>query len=222
MIDRRLSDSKLVSLYQNGNEEAFELLLHRHKSKVYTSIYLIVKDRYVAEDLLQETFIKAINTIRSGRYNEEGKFSPWLGRIAHNLAIDYFRKCKRYPEIVLDDGSRVFNSMEFSEESIESKQEKKDTKARLRDFIKELPEEQKQVLIMRHFLQMSFQEIADRTGVSINTALGRMRYALINLRKKMTKSRAYDKNFYPTRFDQVFIPRDFGEGGQGDQQRPPV
>jgi len=216
MIDRRFSDSQLVSLYQNGNEEAFEVLLHRHKSKIYTAIYLIVKDRYIAEDLLQETFIKAINTIRGGRYNEEGKFAPWLGRIAHNLAIDYFRKCKRYPEIVLEDGSQVWNSMDFSEESFESRQVAKDNKEKLRSLIKELPEEQKQVLIMRHFLQMSFQEIADRTGVSINTALGRMRYALINLRKKMTKSRAYDKDVYRTRFDQVFIPRDYGEGGEGD------
>lgn len=216
MINSRFSDSQLVLLYQNGNEGAFEVLLHRHKSKLYTAIYLIVKDRYVAEDLLQETFIKAINTIRGGRYNEEGKFSPWISRIAHNLAIDYFRKNKRYPEIILEDGSRVFNSMEFSEESMESKQIAKETKTKLRDYIKELPEEQKQVLIMRHYLQMSFQEIADRTGVSINTALGRMRYALINLRKKMIKNRAYDKNFYSTRPDQVFIPRDYGEGGEGD------
>lgn len=216
MIDNRLSDSQLVSLYQNGNDEAFELLLNRHKSKIYTSIYLIVKDRYVAEDLLQETFIKAINTIRSGRYNEEGKFAPWLGRIAHNLSIDHFRKCKRYPEIILEDGSRVFDSIEFAEESAESKQEKKDVKTRLRELVKELPDEQKQVLIMRHFLQMSFQEIADRTGVSINTALGRMRYALINLKRKMTKDRAYDKNFYPTRSDQVYLPRDHGGGGQGN------
>ena len=216
MKDSRFSDSQLVSLYQDGSEEAFEMLLFRHKSRIYTAIYLIVKDRYVAEDLLQETFIKAINTIRSGRYNEEGKFSPWISRIAHNLAIDHFRRCKRYPEIVLEDGSRVFNSMDFSEESIESLQIAKENKERLRSMIKELPDEQKQVLIMRHFLQMSFQEIADRTGVSINTALGRMRYALINLRKKMLKSRAYDKDVYRTRFDQVFIPRDYGEGREGD------
>lgn len=215
MIDSRFGDSKLVSLYQNGNEEAFEILLNRHKSRIYTAIYLIVKDRYVAEDLLQETFIKAVSTIRSGRYNEEGKFSPWLSRIAHNLAIDYFRKRKRYPEIVLEDGSSVFNSVEFSEESIESKQIMRDNKSRLRSLIKELPDEQKQVLIMRHYLQMSFQEIADRTGVSINTALGRMRYALINLRKKMIKTRAYDKDVYRARFDQVFIPRDIGERGEG-------
>lgn len=216
MIDNRLSDSQLVSLYQNGNEEAFEMLLHRHKSKLYTAIYLIVKDRYTAEDLLQETFVKAINTIRGGRYNEEGKFQPWISRIAHNLAIDHFRKNKRYPEIILEDGSRVFNSLEFAEDSMESKQVLRDSRTKLRLFIKELPVEQKQVLIMRHYLQMSFQEIAERTGVSINTALGRMRYALINLRKKMVKNRAYDKNFYANGLDQVFIPRDYGGGEQGD------
>jgi RNA polymerase sigma-70 factor (ECF subfamily) len=217
MIQNKSSDSELVSRYQNGNEKAFEVLLHRHKSRVYTAIYLIVKDRYIAEDLLQETFIKAINTIRGGRYNEEGKFLPWISRIAHNLAIDHFRKEKRYPEIVLEDGSRLLNSMDFAEESAEEKQLLKDTALRLRGFIKELPTEQKQVLIMRHFLKMSFQEIAERTNVSINTALGRMRYALINLRKKMIKNHlAYDKDFYPERSDQVFIPRDHGEGGTGD------
>ncbi|MCI0751269.1 MAG: RNA polymerase sigma factor [Flammeovirgaceae bacterium] len=217
MIDSRFSDSQLVSLYQQGNEEAFEMLLHRHKSRLYTAIYLIVKDRYVAEDLLQETFIKAVNTIRDGRYNEEGKFFPWMSRIANNLAIDHFRKCKRYPEVVLEDGSRVFNSMEFVSASEEDKQLMKDTRTKLRDFIKELPEEQKQVLIMRHFLKMSFQEIAERTEVSINTALGRMRYALINLRKKMIKNHiAYDKDLYTKRPDQVFIPRDYGGGGEGN------
>ncbi|MEY4931460.1 MAG: hypothetical protein RI909_2184, partial [Bacteroidota bacterium] len=204
MIDSRFSDSQLVSLYQTGNEEAFDMLLHRHKSRIYTAIYMIVKDRYEAEDLLQDTFIKAVNTIKSGRYNEEGKFLPWISRIAHNLAIDRFRRNKRYPEVVLEDGSRVFDSMQFSEESHESKQLIRDSRSRLRDLIKELPVEQKQVLIMRHYLEMSFQEIADRSGVSINTALGRMRYALINLRKKMNKNNiAYDKDFYPKRSDQV-------------------
>src|ERR1041384_170434 len=168
MIQNKWSDSELVSRYKDGNEKAFEILLHRHKSRVFTAIYLIVKDRYVAEDLLQETFIKAINTIRGGRYNEEGKFLPWISRIAHNLAIDHFRKNKRYPEVVLEDGSRVFNSLNFAEDSMESKQITKETHSKLRGYIKDLPVEQKQVLIMRHFLQMSFQEIADRTGVSIN------------------------------------------------------
>jgi RNA polymerase sigma factor (sigma-70 family) len=217
MIDKRCSDSQLVSLYQQGNEEAFEVLLHRHKSRIYTAIYLIVKDRYKAEDLLQETFIKAVNTIKGGRYNEEGKFLPWLSRIAHNMAIDAFRRSRRYPEIILEDGSAVFNSMEFAEDSAESLQIAQETQGRLRDFIKELPAEQKQVLVMRHYLDMSFQEIADKTGVSINTALGRMRYALINLRKKMTKiHNAYDKNLYPKRPDQVYLPRDHGEGSTGD------
>ena len=217
MIDKRFSDSQLVTLYQTGNEEAFEMLLHRHKSRIYTAIYMIVKDRYVAEDLLQDTFIKAVNTIKGGRYNDEGKFLPWISRIAHNLAIDRYRRDKRYPEVVLEDGSRVFDSLQFSEESFEAKQLLQDSKARLRDLIKELPPEQKQVLIMRHYLDMSFQEIADRTGVSINTALGRMRYSLINLRKKMIKNNiAYDKDFYPNRSDQVSIPRDLGGGDEGD------
>ncbi len=217
MIDNRSSDSQLVSFYQQGNEEAFTVLLYRHKSRIYTAIYLIVKDRYKAEDLLQETFIKAVNTIKGGRYNEEGKFLPWLSRIAHNLAIDSFRRSRRYPEIVLEDGSRVFNSMEFSEDSAETQQIAQETQGRLRGFIKELPVEQKQVLIMRHYMDMSFQEIAEQTGVSINTALGRMRYALINLRKKMTKTQyAYDQNVYPKRPDQVYLPRDFRGGNSGD------
>src|SRR5688500_12455505 len=137
MIEKGLSDSQLVSLYRDGNEDAFEVLLHRHKSKIYTAIYLIVKDRYTAEDLLQETFVKAINTIRGGRYNEEGKFLPWISRIAHNLAIDHFRKEKRYPEVVLEDGSRVFNSLYFAEESAESKQVFRETRIELLDFIRE-------------------------------------------------------------------------------------
>ena len=217
MIDKKTSDSQLVSLYQQGNEEAFKSLLLRHKSRVYTAIYLIVKDRYVAEDLLQETFIKAVNTIKSGRYNEEGKFLPWICRIAHNMAIDYFRKEKRSPEIVLEDGNSVFNSLQFSGNTMELQEIGRENKKWLRLCVKELPTEQKQVLIMRHFLDMSFQEIADRTGVSINTALGRMRYALINLRKMMLKTQyAYDKNIYTKRPDQVPLPRDFGRGEPGN------
>lgn len=217
MIDKKSGDSELLSLYQQGNEEAFEVLLHRHKSRIYTAIYLIVKDRYRAEDLLQETFIKAVNTIKSGRYNEEGKFLPWISRIAHNLAIDSYRKKRRYPEIIMEDNSRLFNSMEFAEDSAETTQVWQDTQTRLRELIKELPPEQKQVLIMRHYMDMSFQEIADQTGVSINTALGRMRYALINLRKKMIKTPyAYDENVYPRRSDQVYLPRDHRGRSQRD------
>ncbi|HNP19252.1 MAG TPA: sigma-70 family RNA polymerase sigma factor [Fulvivirga sp.] len=194
----KISDGKLVSLYKNGSEEAFEQLLYRHKSRIFTTIYLIVKDNYVAEDLLQETFIKAIRTIKEGRYNEEGKFLPWILRIAHNLAIDNFRKEKRYPTVILEDGSSVFNTLRFAEDSVESEHVKQDTHAKLRQLIEELPEAQREVLVMRHYMDMSFQDISESTGVSINTALGRMRYALINLRKKMKQYKiAYDQNIYP-------------------------
>lgn len=193
-----VSDSQLISQYKKGSEEAFAELVNRHKNKIYTTVYLIVKDQFLAEDLLQETYVKVVNTIKSGRYNEEGKFLPWVTRIAHNLAIDHFRKAKRYPMIVMEDGSNIFNTLEFSEDSIESRQIQQDTHALLRDLIKELPDSQREVLMMRHYMQMSFQEIAEATDVSINTALGRMRYALINLRKKMTKLNiAYDQNLYP-------------------------
>lgn len=194
----QLSDSALISLYVAGDENAFELLLNRHKNKVFTTILLIVKDTYTAEDLLQDTFIKAIHTIKGGRYNEEGRFSSWICRIAHNLAIDFFRKEKRSPVVTLEDGSNILNALSFAEDSAESVQIKEETHARLRELIQQLPPAQKEVLIMRHYADMSFQEIAEATGVSINTALGRMRYALINLRKKLsTDNNVYDKNIYP-------------------------
>jgi RNA polymerase sigma factor (sigma-70 family) len=180
----QVSDSELISLYIQGDERAFETLLNRHKARLYTTIYLIVKDQYVAEDLLQDCFIKAVDTIKGGRYNEEGKFLPWILRIGHNLAIDFFRREKRYPNVVFEDGSNVFNSLDFSEDSIESVQIKQETHDQLREMIQRLPDVQREVLIMRHYEDLSFQEIADATGVSINTALGRMRYALINLRKQ--------------------------------------
>ncbi len=198
MAHNQISDSTLVSLYKNGDEKAFETLVHRHKAKVYTTILLIVKDHFIAEDLLQDTFIKAIKTIKSGKYNEEGKFLPWITRIAHNLAIDFFRKEKRYPKVLLEDGANVLNTLNFAEDSIESAQIKKETYSKLRVLIQKLPEKQREVLIMRHYAEMSFQEIADATSVSVNTALGRMRYALINLRKQMNKYKiTYDKNVYP-------------------------
>ncbi len=194
----RISDSELVSLYINGDEDAFKELVLRHKNKVFTTIHLIVKDRYLAEDLLQETFIKAINTMKAGNYNDEGKFLPWLLRIGHNLAIDNFRRSKRYPTVMMEDGTNVFNTLEFAEKPIEDQQIKRDSINKLKKHIQELPESQKEVLIMRTYLDMSFKEIAEATGVSINTALGRMRYALINLKKKMKEnSLAYDKNNYP-------------------------
>ena len=197
MNKTELNDSELLSLYIGGNEEAFEELVNRHKDRVFTTIYLIVKDRYTAEDLMQEVFIKAIRTIKSGRYNEEGKFLPWILRIAHNISIDHFRKSKRYPTIIMEDGSSVFNSLEFSEATIEDEHIKQDTYNLLKAYIKDLPDSQREVLVMRHYMKMSFQEIAEATDVSINTALGRMRYALINLRKKFEQTQnAYDKNLY--------------------------
>lgn len=200
MKNAAISDSTLVSQYIQGNEEAFAELIKRHKSKVYSTIYLIVKDRYLAEDLLQDVFIKVIHKMKGGQYNDEGKFLPWVVRIAHNLAIDYFRRNKRYPTIVMDEGMNIFNSLNFSEDSSESIQIKGENEALIRSLIHKLPESQREVVLMRHFSDMSFQEIADSTGVSINTALGRMRYALINLRKELTKQPkpiVYDKNVYP-------------------------
>ncbi|MFN3757890.1 MAG: RNA polymerase sigma factor [Algoriphagus aquaeductus] len=191
-------DGELIAQYRNGSEAAFDLLVDRYQSKVYTTIFLIVKDQEIAEDLLQDVFVKVIQTLNSDKYNEEGKFQPWLMRIAHNLAIDHFRKAKRYPTIVLEDGSNLLNSMKFAEDSIEDIRVKEETLEMVKRLIEELPDTQKEVLIMRHYLEMSFQEIADQTGVSINTALGRMRYALIHLRKKMKQLNvAYDKIFYP-------------------------
>jgi len=191
-------DSELIAQYRNGNEAAFDLLVDRYQSKVFTTIYLIVKDQYVAEDLLQDVFVKVVQTIHSDRYSEEGKFQPWLMRIAHNLAIDHFRKSKRYPTILMEDGSNLFNSLMFAEASVEDHRVKEETLEMVKKLIEELPEAQKEVLVMRHYLDMSFQEIADQTGVSINTALGRMRYALIHLRKKMKQLNfAYDKIIYP-------------------------
>jgi RNA polymerase sigma-70 factor (ECF subfamily) len=198
MIKIQVSDAALLSAYIQGDDKAFETLVKRSKSKLYTTIYLIVKDRYIAEDLMQEAYIKAIDVIKSGRYNEEGKFLPWILRISHNMAIDHFRKDKRYPTIVLEDGSKVFNSFDFAEDSVEELQMKADQIENIREMIKKLPDEQREVLVMRHYEDLSFQEIADQTGVSINTALGRMRYALINLRKMLNKQEiAYDAKLYP-------------------------
>ena len=180
-----LNDQDLVTLYLSGNESALAELLRRHKSKIYTSIFLLVKDQYLAEDIFQDAFIKVINTLRSGRYNEEGKFLPWVLRIAHNLVIDHFRKEKRTPVITSADGTDILNLIQIHEESAEDRLLRAQSHVDLRRLIHLLPDEQKEVLIMRHYGELSFKEIADITDVSINTALGRMRYALSNLRKMM-------------------------------------
>ena len=198
MQTQKLDDSVLVKSYIEGNERSLEILILRHKQRVFSFIYSKVQDRDVAEDIFQDTFVKIINTLKMGKYNEEGKFQPWVMRIAHNMAIDHFRKAKRYPTILLEDGSNLLNSLSFAEDSSEEQRIKDETHAWVRNLIDELPEAQKEVVIMRHYLDMSFQEIAEQTGVSINTALGRMRYALNHIRKKMKQvNSAYDKIIYP-------------------------
>ncbi|TZF82653.1 sigma-70 family RNA polymerase sigma factor [Pedobacter sp. BS3] len=179
------SDQELIHLYVSGHEKGLEELITRHKSKIFTSIYLLVKDEYLAEDIFQDTFIKVIHTLKAGKYNEEGKFLPWVLRIAHNLVIDHFRKDKRTPVITNGDGFDIFDVLKFYDESIEDRMVREQTHRELKALIHLLPSEQKEVLIMRHYGDLSFKEIADITNVSINTALGRMRYALNNLRKMM-------------------------------------
>lgn len=179
------SDQDIINLYLSGNEAALEELILKHQSKIYTSIYLMVKDSYLAEDIFQDTFIKVINTLKAGKYNEEGKFLPWVIRIAHNLVIDHFRKEKRTPIIANVEGFDIFEVLNFQDESGEDRMVREQTYKDLRTMIHLLPSEQKEVLIMRHYGDLSFKEIADITNVSINTALGRMRYALNNLRKMM-------------------------------------
>ncbi len=182
-----LSDQDLIHSYLEGHETGLQELIKRHKSKVYTSIYLLVKDQYLAEDIFQDTFIKVINTLRAGKYNEEGKFLPWVIRIAHNLVIDYFRKEKRTPLIATQEGFDIFSVIHILDENAEDRMIREQTHTDIRKLIEKLPEEQKEVLIMRHYGDLSFKEIADITEVSINTALGRMRYALNNLRKMMAE-----------------------------------
>ena len=179
-----ISDQELIGKYLSGNEKSLEKLIFRHKRKVFAYIMMVVKDDQVADDIFQDTFIKVINTIRSGSYKEEGKFIQWVMRIAHNLIIDHFRRNKRIPVINnSNDEFDIFDMVRITDPSIEEQIIMEQIFDDVRALIELLPEEQKEVLVMRHYSNMSFKEIADVTNVSINTALGRMRYALINLRK---------------------------------------
>ena len=182
-----VSDQELVHHYINGNTEALSTLVMRHKSRLYSSIYLLVKDKYLAEDIFQDTFIKIIDTLKIGKYTDEGKFLPWAMRIAHNLCVDHFRRIKRSPSIRTSDDRDIFEVLNFSEESAETTMIKRQSHDRVRDMLQRLPEDQREVIILRHYADMSFKEIAAATNCSINTALGRMRYGLINLRKLMTQ-----------------------------------
>ncbi len=182
-----LTDQQLIASYLKGNEHHLELLITKHKEKVFTAIFFLVKDRELAEDLFQDTFIKVINTLRSGKYNEEGKFLPWVQRIAHNLVIDYFRKNQRMRMVHDKDDYSIIDNLKLTDENAQDKWMREQTHGQLRKLIDELPYEQREVIILRHFGDMSFKEVADATGVCINTSLGRMRYALINLRSLIEK-----------------------------------
>ncbi|MCF8228752.1 MAG: sigma-70 family RNA polymerase sigma factor [Bacteroidales bacterium] len=179
-----VSDKELISRYLQGNQASLEKLIIRHKNKVFAYILMIVKDKDLADDIFQDTFIKVINTIKAGNYKEEGKFIQWVMRIAHNLIIDHFRKSKRIP--VVDNSNEdfdIFDTISLTDKSVEERMITDQIHEDVRKLIDYLPPEQKEVLFMRHYSQMSFKDIAEQTDVSINTALGRMRYALINLRK---------------------------------------
>ena len=183
MLLKNLTDKDLISSYLDGQTSSFEVLLDRHKNRVFSFIISKIKDKDLAEDIFQDTFIKVINSLQKGKYNEEGKFLPWILRISHNLVIDHFRKESKMRSIRPTDNFDIFDIIENKEINQEQKMIKDQIQADLKILIQQLPEDQRQVLILRYFEDMSFKKIADLTKVSINTALGRMRYALINLRK---------------------------------------
>lgn len=188
-----VTDHQLIEQYTSGDKSAIEHLIRRHQQKIYTSIYFLVRNRELAEDLFQETFIKVINTFNNGTYKEEGKFLPWAMRIGHNLVIDYFRKKQRMPMVYDREDYSVVNNLKLHDENAEDKICREQIHNEVRMLIEELPYEQREIIIMRHYADLSFKEIADATNCSINTALGRMRYALINLRKLIK-----DKNLVVT------------------------
>lgn len=185
-----ISDQNLIKLYLDGNERAFEELLQRHKSKIYTTIYMFVKDEHQAEDIFQEVFIKIIDTLRRGKYNHEGKFVQWAVRIAYNLCVDNFRRSKRRSIINTTENFDIFDVISSSKDSHEDTIIKSQSHQKLRSLIDALPTEQREVIILRHYADMSFKEISQVTRVSINTALGRMRYALINIRRNLSEKEA--------------------------------
>lgn len=187
MESKIILDSVLVNNYINGHEKSLEILIIRHKQRIFSFILSKVSDKEVAEDIFQDTFIKVINTLKRGAYNEEGKFLPWVMRIAHNLIIDHFRRNKRLPKFNNTDDFDIFDLLSDEMLSVENQIIKNQILEDVKKLVEELPEDQKEVLLMRMYKDMSFKEIAENTDVSINTALGRMRYALINLRKLIEK-----------------------------------
>ncbi len=180
---QKLTDQELIKTYLNGHDKAFEVLLKRHKDKIYTSIYLFVKDTEKANDIFQDVFIKIVDTLRKGKYNHEGKFLQWAMRISYNMCVDNFRRNKRRTKVSATETFDIFDVLESKDENMEATMIKSQMHQRVRKLVDQLPPEQKEVVILRHYADMSFKEISQLTRVSINTALGRMRYALINMRK---------------------------------------
>ena len=185
-MNKSMSDYELISRFIKGEQPCFEELIHRHKNKVFAYISLYIRDQALAEDIFQDTFLKVIQSVKAGKYSDNGKFISWVMRIAHNLIIDHFRRIRQMNMISNDNyESDIFNSKKFSEETVEDSMIKKQIQKDIRKMISSLPDDQKEVVILRHYAGLSFKEIAEITEVSINTALGRMRYALINMRKIM-------------------------------------
>lgn len=187
------SDNNLIRAFQSGTLEAFNTLIERYKDRIYTSIFFLVKDHWLAEDIYQDTFIRIIDTLRHKKYNEEGKFLPWAMRIAHNLCIDYFRKQKRNAPIITSDSQDlqdILDNINSKEDNAEQAMIRRQSYQTVHELLELLPQDQREVIILRHFADLSFKDIASMTNCSINTALGRMRYGLINLRKMMVTQNA--------------------------------
>ena len=183
-----MNDQQLIASYLDGHDYAFEVLLNRHRDKIYTSIYLFVKDHSQADDIFQEVFIKIVDTLRRGKYNHEGKFLQWAMRISYNMCVDSFRRNKRRPQVGQTETFNIFDVLQSSEDNAEQGMIRSQTHDKVRKLVDALPPEQREVVILRHYADMSFKEIAKLTRVSINTALGRMRYALINMRKMIAEN----------------------------------
>jgi RNA polymerase sigma factor (sigma-70 family) len=184
-----LPDQLLVQKFVNGETEALDMLINRHKTRIFTSIYLLVKDKYLAEDIFQELFIKIIETLKAGKYKEENKFVVWAIRIGHNLCVDHFRKVKGKPVIRTIEGKDIFETIRFNELNAEETIIQRQNHSLIMKLVNQLPEEQREIIILRHFADLKFREISMLLNCSVNTALGRMRYALLNLRKMIEEQR---------------------------------
>jgi RNA polymerase sigma factor (sigma-70 family) len=183
----QLTDNELIQLFQHGNPRAFDVLIDRHQERIFNAINFMVKDSYLAEDLIQDIFIKIIGNLKLGKYNDEGKFLPWALRIAHNYCVDHFRKVKRTPTIKTSDDQDLFEIIKHTDHPADYKMTRSQSHRDIQELVDLLPEEQREIIVLRHYANLSFKEIAQMTNCSINTALGRMRYGLINLRKMMNE-----------------------------------